>query len=631
MMGDIQHPHQFGPAVNPPAIPPVLHSGCWCVWYAVPKPNKPGKFDKIPSNGFSNLSPYKLEEWLTFENALAMYQNMSGHFNGIGKLILPMDNISVIDIDGVDPAFVQKWTTTWPTYWERSPSGQGLRGVSIGRARRDISKPIEVYAGHGSRFVTFTGDVVSNQAPIDLTQQINAYIEQYAGTNTMMSELPEMPELVDVLNQDLITYPPGTDRSDFNFKTAFQLLINGATPQYVFSLLMQSPEVYDMALEHRPRSDDQAQYQAICEYLWRDVCKAEAAAQKERDAHLTVFQDVSQQNNAYTAEAPACGGDPLGWLDAYSASDEDMDAIGQEVFLYPDLVIKSHLLVVPAPPESGKTTVFMMIARYIAQQGYIVDYINADCPAPHAKDYHFRAKREGFRMRLPDYTHGGSMDKIVEGLKWTAAQPNVDLSDRVLIFDTLKKMTDVIRKSEAKDLFNTLRALTAKGATIICLAHTNKYRVDGEHIFEGTGDIKSDSDDLVYFEALPDDSRGRRHRTITVSTRLDKFRGIAEPISFFIDDQRQVSQLPEYVNVSQEVEANMHRGDDQSLIDAILLELNQVTEIIQSELVRRVQETEGAGRPRVTSVLSRYAGQLWVRDRQVEHNNRVVYRAMEQD
>ena len=49
-------------------------------------------------------------------------------------------------------------------------------------------------------------------------------------------------------------------------------------------------------------------------------------------------------------------------------------------------------------------------------------------------------------------------------------------SGQVFIFDTLKKMTDVINKRAAKDLLATLRGLSTKGMTIILLAHTNKYK-----------------------------------------------------------------------------------------------------------------------------------------------------------
>lgn len=635
-MGAPQHPHQFGPEVNADNIPQSIRGGAWCVWTAVPKQKDPTKFDKIPNNGFMQLSPYDLASWLTFEQALAVYRQSPDRFNGIGKQILPTDNITVIDIDGVDPAFIQKWTETWPTYWERSPSGAGLRGVSLGRSARDMSKPIELYAGYNARFVTFTGDVVLNNMPLDLTQYINSFIQQHAGTNTMLSEIPDMPEPEDrdsVLQRyQPIQYPVGTDRSEFNFSIAFKMLINGSTPQDVFSLFMASDEVWQMACEHRRRSDDVIQYQAAAEYLWRDVCKAEAAAIEERDKHLTVFQDLSppttpQVEQTTPSSAPVQPQqDVTGWLDQFKPSYETMDAIGQEVYLYPDLIIQSHLIIMPAPPESGKTTIAMMLARYMAQQGYKVRYVNADCPAPHAKEYFYRAEAEGFSMLLPDFVDGGSMARVVEGLRWTAGQ-TADLSNEVFIFDTMKKMTDVISKREAKDLLVTLRALTAKGATVVCLAHTNKYRVDGEHMFEGTGDIKSDCDDLIYLEALPDDSHGRRNRTITVSTRLDKFRGVADQISFHIDKDRVVTQLREYVDVSSQVEANMNRGQDDFVIEAIQAELSQIDTLVQQDLITRVQPNAGCGRDRLVGVLNRYAGMMWYRQRQAEHHNRIVYSA----
>lgn len=630
MMAVTRHPYGFGPEVQPDNIPVSIRGGAWCVWQAVPKAKDPSKFDKLPSNGFFTLSPYKLDSWLTFDTALAMYQSRPTEFNGIGKLILPTDNITVIDIDGVDPAFVQQWITNWPIYWERSPSGKGLRGVSLGRARRDIAKPIEVYAGHASRFLTFTGDAVSNCTPVDISQQINAYIEQYAGANTMMSEIPDMPELLDLPEHTaVIVYPPAADRSEENFKIAFKMLLDGASPQYVFSVFMASPEVYEMACEHRPRPDDQTQHQAVMEYLWRDVCKADAAATEERDKHLTMFQDLSQQAPSSNMQPLQTGQQDLtGWMNQFKPSRDTMDAIGHEVYLYPDLIIQSHLIIMPAPPESGKTTIAMMLAAHMARQGYKVKYVNADCPAPHAKEYYYRAEAEGFDMILPDFTEGGSMNRVVEGLRWMAGQIG-DLSQDVLIFDTMKKMTDVISKKEAKDLLVTLRALTAKGATIICLAHTNKYRVDGEHMFEGTGDIKSDCDDLIYLEALPDDSNGRRNRTITVSTRLDKFRGIADPITFFIDSARSVTQLAEYVDVSAQVESRIQAREDEHLIEAIQLELQQSGELVQQMLVDRIRETEGAGRNEVVRILVRHAGARWIREKQPLMNNRVVYRPME--
>ena len=91
------------------------------------------------------------------------------------------------------------------------------------------------------------------------------------------------------------------------------------------------------------------------------------------------------------------------------------------------------------------------------------------------------------------------------------------LDNIVFIFDTLKKIINVINKAHAKQLFSILRKLSAKGMTTILLAHTNKYTDDNGHpIYEGTGDMRSDVDELIYL--LP-----QKHSdgTMTVTTHPD--------------------------------------------------------------------------------------------------------------
>jgi hypothetical protein len=75
---------------------------------------------------------------------------------------------------------------------------------------------------------------------------------------------------------------------------------------------------------------------------------------------------------------------------------------------------------------------------------------------------------------------------------------NSDLSKSVIVLDTLKKFGDMMNKSKSK-LFNSLlRTLTTKGITVVCLAHTNKHDdKDGKPIFEGTGDLRNDFDELI--------------------------------------------------------------------------------------------------------------------------------------
>ncbi len=65
----------------------------------------------------------------------------------------------------------------------------------------------------------------------------------------------------------------------------------------------------------------------------------------------------------------------------YAISDDYINSIGHEVFLYPNLIIKNHILTIIAESGGGKTTfLFFYVAPHIAEQGYTVLYFDADSP-----------------------------------------------------------------------------------------------------------------------------------------------------------------------------------------------------------------------------------------------------------
>ena len=170
----------------------------------------------------------------------------------------------------------------------------------------------------------------------------------------------------------------------------------------------------------------------------------------------------------------------------------------------------------------------------------------------------------GFELMLPDIS-GSSMTAVVDNLK-AINEANVNCNNKVFIFDTLKKMTDVIQKHAAKELLSMLRQLTAKGMTICLLAHTNKYKdAEGNPIYEGTGDLRADVDNLIYLIPHKDEEAG----TITVSTKPDKVRANFEPITFEIDSNRNVMQLEQYVDTAAESEMSKKRDQDDKYIQAI--------------------------------------------------------------
>jgi hypothetical protein len=253
------------------------------------------------------------------------------------------------------------------------------------------------------------------------------------------------------------------------------------------------------------------------------------------------------------------------WTQDFVISTEQAEQFEDPDWAYPNLVVKGHLHVYPAEPNGGKTTVFTyLIAPTLVKAGFEVFYVNADVSGGDAKQMVKFASDNDFVLMLPDIA-GQSMSEVVEKLI-AINKGNVNCNNKVFIFDTLKKMTDVIQKNKAKELYKVLRQLTAKGMTICLLAHTNKYKdKDGNPVFEGTGDLRADVDELIYLIPHKDESLG----TITVSTKPDKVRASFEPITFEIDQNLNVVQLDQFVNTVAQSALAKKREEDDPYIKAI--------------------------------------------------------------
>ena len=243
---------------------------------------------------------------------------------------------------------------------------------------------------------------------------------------------------------------------------------------------------------------------------------------------------------------------PLLGLDAIRAmtvSPTQIDSIAQAKPIIDDLIIAGHITIISAPPNSGKTALFMRLAGEMAAKGFEVLYLNADLAMSDAKLHHSMAEEGGWRLVIPGATEGTSIEYVIESLK-QMANSSQDLSSVVIILDTLKKFGDVTTKYLLKDFFILLRGLTAKGATIVALGHTNKYRDENDDlIFEGVGDVKNDTDELIYLESF----RVPNSFKTVLRSYPAKVRAAIEPVCFQIEWDRdhgpKVTRLDELVDV----------------------------------------------------------------------------------
>jgi hypothetical protein len=193
-----------------------------------------------------------------------------------------------------------------------------------------------------------------------------------------------------------------------------------------------------------------------------------------------------------------------------------------------------------------------------------------------------------------------------------------DLSGVVFIFDTLKKMADLINKSATKRIMSTLRGLTAKGATVICLAHTNKYPdKNGRPVFEGTGDVRSDADNLIYL--IPD-----KHSdgSMTVSVEPDKQRAALEKMSFKISPEREVTRLDDYQDIAGRKQAQNQKEKDQSVIEKVTVAI-RAGKSKQSDIIKDCK-ANGLSERQSRNVLKRYSKGIdkqWSETRGHENNS----------
>jgi len=296
-------------------------------------------------------------------------------------------------------------------------------------------------------------------------------------------------------------------------------------------------------------------------------------------------------------------------MSKYTLTEEERRQLSDPEWVYRNLIIKGHILVLVAPPNGGKTTLMLSIASKICKM-LDVTYVNSDVSGSDAKEMDLLAQKHGFRMLFPDLKIGLSMDSVVAELEQMNKEGG-NYSNDVYIFDTLKKMTDVINKHQAKKLFKTLRGLSAKGMTIILLAHTNKHNsYDGKLIFEGTGDIRADADEMIYLEA-----QKHSDKSMTVSTVLEKTRGDFNPLTFEISPNRKVTAT-NHIDIALNKKTAAEKQKDQDVIDTIIQGLNGGS-MIQKDLCDHCKG-EGYSQGRVMKVLKKYSdgpGKLWIRSK----------------
>jgi KaiC/GvpD/RAD55 family RecA-like ATPase len=222
---------------------------------------------------------------------------------------------------------------------------------------------------------------------------------------------------------------------------------------------------------------------------------------------------------------------------------ERVQKIESAELIYEKLIAKGLITVIAAPPNGGKTTIVMHIAKVLANSGLQVIYIDYDSAGIHVREYFQYAKNSNF-----DYW--AEMDSDIDALQLVdnlvaASKKEENQSECIYIFDTLKKFTNLMNKNKVAEFMSKIRILTRHGSTVILLAHTNKRpESDGNYLFEGVGDVKNDCDNLFYLIPMKNHDGST---TVTVDFENNgKKKALLEPCTFVIQPDRTVNLANKY-------------------------------------------------------------------------------------
>jgi len=338
------------------------------------------------------------------------------------------------------------------------------------------------------------------------------------------------------------------------------------------------------------------------------------------------------------SEKPQTALERLRELSTVKRIDEMKKNLDKEFYVMGNLALDGHITLFYAKTNTGKTLIFMKLLIDSISGGQIraedVIYINADDSYRGLCTKTEIAKEYGFEMISPAES-GINPDDIITLLEELSQTD--EAKGKIIILDTLKKFTDLMNKGAQKYLYNILRKLAAKNATVIIAGHANKHLdAEGNLVYEGTSDTMNDIDS-AYSMYLMTEPEG----DVVVQFRREKSRGdnVAR-VSYgytrdegmsYIDIVNTVHKLDD-----EQAEKMTIIGNQRCLMEKYEPEILFITNLLnngslnQSQILTKLKALEGEGIASEVSVrniktaLSVLVNIKWTVARD-KHNNANIY------
>lgn len=614
-------------ANTPPALLPcdaskipeqLRKANRWAPW-AAPWDEEREKYGKVPHRadrvtaGLSNGSP---AGWVSFDKALAAYQNNPELFAGVGYLMTGAHGVVGVDLDNcVKDGVIEPWAAeiiaNLDSYTEISPSGTGLHVMLAGDLesdwsvklgdKKDKQPGIDVYGGR-ARFLTVTGAHVPG-TPRDLQPAQTAlvaleskYRKSAPASNLAVLPPPDtygmdLPDLRDLDLPDFVVeflyegLPHGSDRSNALIRVATGLAAAGLSAETAFAVMVDNEHTMEAALGKRDYDDTRAR-----EYLWRHQARrgAEIIENERREMFdsmesLAVDDDIAAllgegDSDALDDEAPAASRDlsPVGLKRRFEF--ESLSAFLNRPppkWIIKGVLPQAALAVIFGDSGSGKTFFALDMAISVA-----TGRPWRDTPvAAGGVAYVVAEGAGGFVDRAFAYCHQHGLNPDEFPLHILADQPNLmqkpDVDDliaelercgplSVIYLDTYARVMGEGNENEAKDVNKIVRNCAkihqATKAIVVLIHHSGKDTTKGAR---GSGALRAAADAEIEVK------KGGAFRTATITKMKDgaddakfKFKLQSVVIGMDEDGEDRTSCVVEHMadSTPDEVEQRKPRG-----------------------------------------------------------------------
>lgn len=300
----------------------------------------PRKYDKVPHDGDHGLSTMEPEQWMSLADAQALYAVEKNHLSGVGIVLTNGihrggDTLVGFDFDDVD--FTQ-FNPPFAAYWERSPSGKGLRAFAwvpsewAARFKDSLRvqyahcSHVEVYLGTSARFLTLTGDVMPTVLKTpwrnkhdyiralgpETLKEVAKWRGLQKSERGVVKQLPEIPDggteldlrrfTLSIEQNHLIKGTGQLDRSSVSHGLIIRLIDDGASQADILATIIKQPYWWQMMLDHRHEDPDRA-----LAFAREEIQRAYLKSQAGMRANLIAFNRKEEPEQPLAQVIPIRG------------------------------------------------------------------------------------------------------------------------------------------------------------------------------------------------------------------------------------------------------------------------------------------------------------------------------------